>query len=205
MAKRPTIPAPTERAIVTKSRHRCSICFGLSGKDEVQKGQIAHLDGDRNNNNEGNLCWLCLDHHDDFDSTTSQSKNYEIGEVKHYREELYEEMEFRYFAIKVERRLRLAKQALREIAHKGLLLQIKPGITKADFDKWEAEAIPLVRRFAGEPAEYDFVHCKQFMGERDLGSVSQIQDFLRFHARFLKKLARRMDATDVVKCEDDPA
>jgi hypothetical protein len=37
-----------------------------------------------------NLAWLCLAHHDEYDSKTSQSKSLQINEVKSYRAELYE-------------------------------------------------------------------------------------------------------------------
>jgi hypothetical protein len=55
----------------------------------VKKGQIAHIDGDRNNNAAKNLAFLCFDHHDEFDSRTSQSKGLQRAEIETYREELY--------------------------------------------------------------------------------------------------------------------
>lgn len=56
----------------------------------MKKGQIAHLDRDRTNNAEDNLAFLCLDHHDEYDSKTSQSKGLTEQEVKVYREQLYQ-------------------------------------------------------------------------------------------------------------------
>jgi hypothetical protein len=88
--RRPSVPSEVEADVVTLSRRRCCICFGLKRDDRTKKGQIAHLDGNRANNKIGNLAWLCLPHHDDYDSTTSQSKNYTIREVKRYRKELYD-------------------------------------------------------------------------------------------------------------------
>jgi DNA-binding transcriptional ArsR family regulator len=79
----------TEAAVLTRSRRRCCICFGLHRDVEVKAGQIAHLDGDRSNGSEDNLAFLCLVHHDEYDSRTSQSKNLTIDEVKAYRRELY--------------------------------------------------------------------------------------------------------------------
>jgi hypothetical protein len=38
------------------------------------------------------LAFLCFEHHDQFDSSTSQSKNFTLQEVKRYREELYEKV-----------------------------------------------------------------------------------------------------------------
>lgn len=81
----------TETAIVTKSRRRCAICFGLHGDRSKKRGQIAHLDRNRTNNVEDNLAFLCLDHHDEYDSKTSQSKGLTEQEVKVYRGQLYQE------------------------------------------------------------------------------------------------------------------
>lgn len=58
-----------------------------------KKGQIAHLDRNPANNELDNLAWLCFDHHDQYDSRTSQSKGLTIGEVKRYRGQLYQAVE----------------------------------------------------------------------------------------------------------------
>jgi hypothetical protein len=55
----------------------------------VKKGQIAHLDRRRANSIPENLAFLCLEHHSDYDSTTSQHKNFTIAEVKAARAALY--------------------------------------------------------------------------------------------------------------------
>lgn len=54
----------------------------------MKAGQIAHLDHDSSNNAEDNLAFLCFEHHDDFDSRTSQRKGLTLGEVRQFREEL---------------------------------------------------------------------------------------------------------------------
>src|SRR5690348_12343284 len=95
MARKP-IPGETQKNILTKSRRRCCLCFWLEGLDEVQKGQIAHLDGDNENAAEDNLAFLCFDHHDDFDGTTRLAKGLRQDEVRHWRDELYKEMEYRF-------------------------------------------------------------------------------------------------------------
>jgi hypothetical protein len=82
----------TERAVLTQSRRRCCICFGLHKDVEVKTGQIAHLDGNRSNSTADNLAFLCLVHHDQYDSRTSQSKNLIIKEVKTYGTELYDQV-----------------------------------------------------------------------------------------------------------------
>ena len=61
----------------------------LHEDDALKKGQIAHLDQDPSNNNLANLAFLCLDHHDEYDSKTSQSKGLTKGEIVRYRDELY--------------------------------------------------------------------------------------------------------------------
>jgi predicted Zn-ribbon and HTH transcriptional regulator len=76
--------------VLLKSMRRCCLCFGLKGDHEEKKGQIAHLDHDPSNDKPDNLAFLCLDHHDQYDSTTSQSKSLQIGEVKAYRDKLYQ-------------------------------------------------------------------------------------------------------------------
>ena len=58
----------------------------------MKKGQIAHLDGNWANNAEDNLAFLCFDHHDEYDSKTSQSKGLTEQEVKAYRKQLYQEV-----------------------------------------------------------------------------------------------------------------
>lgn len=90
MAKRPKIPKKTETEVLKRSRRRCCICFGLDGDDATKKGQIAHLDGDPSNNDIGNLAWLCFNHHEEYDSKTSQSKKLTRHEVETYRQDLYE-------------------------------------------------------------------------------------------------------------------
>jgi hypothetical protein len=92
MKKRRTQPAAHDASSVLRlSRRRCCVCFGLHRDAGVKKGQIAHLDQDRDNNSVDNLAWLCLEHHDEYDSTTSQSKSLQLTEVKRYRDELYDE------------------------------------------------------------------------------------------------------------------
>src|SRR6266567_8992503 len=72
-------------AVLIKSARRCCLCFGLNGDFSEKKGQIAHLDHNAANNSECNLVFLCLEHHDAFDSSTSQSKGITREEIKYYR------------------------------------------------------------------------------------------------------------------------
>lgn len=93
MAKRrPQIPKPTQTELLTQSRRRCCLCFGLNSDIEQKNGQIAHLDHNRFNNRLDNLAWLCLSHHDDYDSIRRQTKCLTAEEVKVYRSKLYDQL-----------------------------------------------------------------------------------------------------------------
>ena len=87
---RKKVPQSTQTKIFLMSRRRCSICFGLDRDETRKRGQIAHLDEVPSNNRFENLAYLCLDHHDEYDGSTSQSKSLTIQEVKKFREELYQ-------------------------------------------------------------------------------------------------------------------
>lgn len=79
--------------VLSRSRRRCALCYGLERCKEVTNGQIAHIDRDSSNATFDNLVFLCLDHHDKYDSKTSQSKNFTPNELKQYRDELYSDLE----------------------------------------------------------------------------------------------------------------
>lgn len=81
-----------ETTVLISSRRRCALCFGLNFDLSEKRGQIAHLDHDRQNNNIGNLAFFCLDHHADYDSSKSQSKGFTEKEAKYYRSMLYSEI-----------------------------------------------------------------------------------------------------------------
>lgn len=88
MAKRKKPSENITTKVITASKRRCCVCWGLRNDNSEKRGQIAHLDRDPSNNDLDNLVWLCLDHHDRYDSRTSQSKGLTIQEVKHYRDKL---------------------------------------------------------------------------------------------------------------------
>ncbi|WP_206243628.1 hypothetical protein [Novosphingobium terrae] len=87
MTRKP-ISKQVETSILLSSRRRCCICFGLNRDTGLKSGQIAHLDHDNSNNAETNLAFLCLNHHDEYDSRPSQKKGMTITEVKAFKEEL---------------------------------------------------------------------------------------------------------------------
>jgi hypothetical protein len=86
---RKKLDSNSETEILILSGRRCALCCGLMGDYSEKIGQIAHLDKDNSNNKLDNLCWLCLEHHTKYDSTSSQHKNYTIHEVKEYRSKMY--------------------------------------------------------------------------------------------------------------------
>jgi len=86
---RTSLPKYVETEVLISSRRRCCICFGLNRDTRIANGQIAHLDKNNSNHKLENLAFLCFDHHDEFDSTSSQRKNLTTGEVKKFRDELY--------------------------------------------------------------------------------------------------------------------
>ena len=82
-----------EKNVTTKSKRRCALCYGLNSDLLVKRGQIAHLDQNPENNREDNLAYLCLEHHDNYDSRASQARGIGIREAKHHRDELYRVIE----------------------------------------------------------------------------------------------------------------
>jgi hypothetical protein len=49
-SKRLKLPETEQTRVLTSSRRRCCLCWGLDGVEAVVDGQIAHIDRDRNNN-----------------------------------------------------------------------------------------------------------------------------------------------------------
>lgn len=93
MTSRKKTPDDVTTEVLTRSRRRCCVCYGLHRDGNTKQGQIAHLDQDNRNNRPDNLAFLCLPHHDAYDSRTSQSKGFTVGEVRAYRNELYSHMQ----------------------------------------------------------------------------------------------------------------
>jgi hypothetical protein len=122
MPDRRKIPTSTETSVLMAAGRRCCLCVFLKGRDEIQRGQIAHLNGDADDSRFENLVWLCLDHHDEFDSTTSQSKGFTRAEVKAYRDKLYR------------KHPETAKKALRE-SKTGKSAELPPLPPLSDFER----------------------------------------------------------------------
>jgi len=82
-------PKATETDLLCASRRRCALCFGLNGDHAPKSGQIAHIDRDASNPSFDNLAWLCLNHHDEYDTRRSQSKGFTPEELRQYRDETH--------------------------------------------------------------------------------------------------------------------
>src|SRR6266851_5842796 len=92
MAKRRRFASDVEANVLTSSRRRCALCYGLEGDALEKEGQIAHLDRDPSNAAEDNALWLCTKHHSRYDSRSRQTKGHTVDEVRIYRRMLYEYM-----------------------------------------------------------------------------------------------------------------
>jgi hypothetical protein len=87
---RSRLPVAVEQQVLLLSRRRCCICFGLDVDMSQKQGQIAHLDRNPDNDKIHNLAFFCLQHHDQYDTRTSQSKGFQEAEVREFRRELYD-------------------------------------------------------------------------------------------------------------------
>lgn len=93
---RKKIPSETQARVLAESRRRCAVCWGLHRDINRKKGQLAHLGKDPSKTSDSDLVFLCFDHHDEFDSTTRQSKNLRREEIERYRDELMAELARRW-------------------------------------------------------------------------------------------------------------
>src|SRR5580698_10535980 len=92
MSKRKPIEPAVETQVLLKSRRRCCLCAHFHHDFEIKNGQLAHVDHDPSNSSEHNLVFLSLDHHTEYDSKTSQHKNFTKHEIVAARNALYAQM-----------------------------------------------------------------------------------------------------------------
>src|ERR1700731_2580805 len=93
MNARTHIPEHILHRVLDRSRRRCALCVHFDNDRHQKEGQIAHLDRDPSNFAEDNLAFLCLPHHDNYDTKRRQTKNLTIHEAKTARDRLYEFIE----------------------------------------------------------------------------------------------------------------
>ncbi len=123
--RRPALPKKVRTEVALKSRRICCICYGLKIDSERKKGQFAHLDHNPRNNKVDNIAFLCFDHHDEYDSKTSQAASISEGEVRHYRDDLYKFIERREKTFETQKR-----QVLGAVEY----WMYRKGPTKAEID-----------------------------------------------------------------------
>lgn len=82
-------PSETEHRLLTKSRRRCALCWGLNHELGVKSIQLGHIDRDHTNNKFSNLAPLCLPCHDLYDTEPRQTKRFTPKELAEYRDELF--------------------------------------------------------------------------------------------------------------------
>jgi len=92
MGRRTAIPDTVQADLLVKTRRRCCLCVYLDGSRDRKRVQIAHIDHDPSNAASDNLVPLCLDHHDEYDSTTRQSKGVMPHELRAYKYRLMDEV-----------------------------------------------------------------------------------------------------------------
>jgi hypothetical protein len=90
---RKPLPSSTVADLLVATRRRCCLCYFLKDDHTQKRVQIAHIDRKRNNDSPSNLVPLCLDHHDEYDSRTSQSKGIIEEELLRYKEMLIKDFE----------------------------------------------------------------------------------------------------------------
>jgi hypothetical protein len=82
-----------EAKVLEKCRRRCCVCFVLENNDSQRDGQLSHLDHDNSNGDPDNFVFLCLRHHNIYDSKMSQAKNMTEREVRLYQAKLHQAVE----------------------------------------------------------------------------------------------------------------
>ena len=89
---RTSIPDSVIAELLIETRRRCCLCYFLNEDKSQKRVQIAHIDRKRNNAASSNLVPLCLNHHDEYDSSTSQSKGITMEELRRYKNMLIAEV-----------------------------------------------------------------------------------------------------------------
>jgi hypothetical protein len=93
MGTRKPILVDTQQRVLDRSRRRCAFCVHFDHDYGQKEGQLAHIDRDPSNDAEDNLAYLCLSHHDDYDTKRRQTKNLTERELRTARDRLYEYIE----------------------------------------------------------------------------------------------------------------
>lgn len=142
--KRPSIPPKTQVTILSKCRRRCAFCYYFEFDTSLKKGQIAHIDRNRNNNVENNLVYLCLPHHDDYDTKSIQTKRYTPEELAEAKRELETFIEKKHSSIVS----LLASDKIEPLAKKSKINRVSVEVYKIRYPIYQAFrdfVIPIVQ------------------------------------------------------------
>ncbi|MGA9040786.1 MAG: hypothetical protein WB421_09645 [Terriglobales bacterium] len=82
-----------ETEVLIRCLRRCALCFALAGDTSVKRGQLAHIDRNPVNASKENAAFLCMPHHDEYDSTSRQTKRITPTELKAHQESLHNYLE----------------------------------------------------------------------------------------------------------------
>lgn len=83
--KRVPIRKGDKELVLLRSGRICGFCLGFGNDHQPKAGQIAHLDKNNQNGAIDNLMFMCLNHHNEYDSIQSQAVGLTIGEAKEFR------------------------------------------------------------------------------------------------------------------------
>jgi hypothetical protein len=87
MSRKP-FPVSVETSVLLKCKRRCALCFGLNNDSTEKRGQLTHIE-DGETIEETNAAWLCMLHHDLYDSRSRQTKGYTPAELRSHQETLW--------------------------------------------------------------------------------------------------------------------
>jgi hypothetical protein len=82
-------PRSIELEVLVVCKRRCALCFGFDADLARKDGQLAHIDRNPANVEKSNAAFLCMPHHNEYDSVPSQTKRITPEELKSYRESLH--------------------------------------------------------------------------------------------------------------------
>jgi hypothetical protein len=90
MARREPVPSDILNDLLFQSGRRCCICYGLDHDLNVKTyGKIVRLNRNSADNRPDNLAYLCLEHHNVYETGTPLV----MGDVKKFRASLYAEID----------------------------------------------------------------------------------------------------------------
>ena len=172
---RKATPTEDEMLVLTKSRRRCCICFGLNHDLDWKVGQIAHIDRNSSNSSFENLTWMCLEHHDQYDSKTSQSKGLRPREIKFHRNKLYKVIDDIWENEPIRQELSSLNNAKFLIGNRLKYLRDELGVSSSEF-------IELI----GYESEKEYLEMEVNSLECPLSVVRQIHNATRVSESWLK-------------------